>query len=159
MKPHRAHLALFALLTLWMCLAWPHLDEQFSTTRQTLAALAVVSWDERTAAEWPAGYRAAQAVARVVPPSGSVLVLAYTGPAALNYYQARFPYYLYPRRLRVADRTDAPSDTETYLVVFRDAPATLAREPFRGHWDSRQLGERTAGRTRLFAGDRVEVYR
>ena len=142
-----------------MLVEWPNLEEQWATTSRVRAELGALSWDERAAAVDPPGYRVAQQIARAVPPGGCVLVLAYTGPEHVGYYRARFQYYLYPRRVRFADRTDAPAGDCGHLAVFRDTPANLAQEPFRGHWDPGALTRRTAGLEKLFSGEQVEVFR
>ncbi len=159
MKAKADRLLLLALLGVWMYLCWPHLSEQVSNTRQARAALASLSWEDRAAAVDPPGYRVAEEIARVVPACGCVLVLGYTGPEHLRYYQSRFAYYLYPRRVRFSDQTDAPAGGCAFLAVFRDTPASLAQEPFRGRWDEERLRQRTAALTRLFAEERVEIFR
>ncbi len=153
------HLVLPALLAVWMVIAWPHLSEQFSTSEQARAALGPLSWEQRTAALDEPGSRVAQDIANVVPDRGCVLVLSYAGPEHLRYYRSRFPYYLYPRQVRLSDHTDEAGRGCEYLAVFRDTPQNLAQEPFHGHWDERQLAERTAAMTRLFAGGGVEIFR
>ena len=146
MTAPRAPLLLLAVLAVWMGVTWPNLDEQLSTTRQTWDTLGGLSWEERNALEWPAGYRAVQEIARSVPPAACVQILARTSPDRLQYYQARFPYHLYPRRLRFGDG----GGTCEYLALFRDDAGT---------WDEPRVRERAASRTRIFAGERVEIYR
>ncbi len=155
----KSGLLLLGLLAVWMALCWPHLQEQWGTTGRTWETLGSLSRVERAAAVDEPGYRAAQAIARGVPAAGCVVVAAHTGPERLKYYQSRFAYYLYPRRVRLVDRSGAAEPGCPYLAVFRDLAPGLAQDPFRGHWDERQLGDRTASMTRVLAADRVEVYR
>ena len=149
----RDQLHLLALLAAWMLIAWPHIREQYSNAEQARAALAPLAWEDRTAALDQPGYRVAREIARATPPDACVVVLARTGPEHVKYYQARFAYYLYPRKARVADRADAADPGCAYLAVFRETPANLAQEPFKGHWDEAQLAARLAGLTRIYAAD------
>lgn len=147
------------LLAVWMLVAWPHLSEQYWTTERVRASLAPLSWEERAAAIDQPGYQVGRDIAKVVPPGACVVVLAYTGPEHLRYYRSRFPYYLYPRRVRFSDHTGESGERCEYLAVFRDTPQSLAQEPFRGHWDERQLAERTARMTNILTAQRLEVFR
>ncbi len=155
----RDRLILLGLLAVWMFFEWPNLEEQVSNTGQARASLAALSWEERAAAIDQPGYRVAQQIAQAVPPNACALVLAYTGPEHINYYRARFGYYLYPRRVRFSDHTDASADGCGFLAVFRDTPANLAQEAFRGRWDQAELKARTAAMTKLFSGEQVEIFR
>jgi hypothetical protein len=146
------------LLAGWLFFEWPNLDEQAGTTTRARAALAPLSPDERTAALDNPGYQTAQAIARATPAAACVLVLAHTGPEHLRYYQARFGYYLYPRRLRWSDRTDAPEEGCAYLAVFRDTSPNLAQEPFRGRWEETELKARTASKTKIASAARLEIF-
>lgn len=159
MSGGQKQLILLALLAVWMAIAWPHLSEQFSTSERAQAALGGLGWEERTAALDEPGYRVAASIANTVPARSCVLVLSDTGPEHLRYYRSRFPYYLYPRQVRLSDRTEETGTRCEYLAVFRDTPQNLAQEPFHGHWDEHQLAERTAAMTRVFAGDGLEIFR
>lgn len=159
MKSTSHRLFLLAALAVWMYLCWPHLTEQAATTQQAWTELKNLSWDDRTAIEWRAGYRAVQEIARAVPSDGCVLILSRTGPQHMRYYESRFPYYLYPRRVRFSDHTDAPAEGCGYLAVFQDTPQNLAQEAFQGRWDEAELADRTARLTKVLAGERVVVFR
>ncbi|HYM11658.1 MAG TPA: hypothetical protein VEU62_13055 [Bryobacterales bacterium] len=159
MSSGRKQLILAVLLAAWMAIAWPHLSEQFSASEQARAALGPLSWEQRTAALDEPGYGVATDIADTVPARGCVLVLSYTGPEHLRYYRSRFPYYLYPRKVRLSDRTEETGAGCEYLAVFRDTPQNLAQEPYHGHWDEHQLAERTAAMTRVFAADGVQIFR
>ncbi len=142
-----------------MLIAWPHILEQYSSVAQARAALAPLSREDRAAALDQPGYGVAREIARAVPSRACVLVLARTGPEHVKYYQARFAYYLYPRKARVTDRADAAESGCAYLAVFRDTPANLAQEPFPGHWDEAQLAARLARLTKIHADESVEIFR
>jgi hypothetical protein len=142
-----------------MWVAWPHIREQYQTASQAREQLGPLSWEERAAALDQPGYRAAGEIARAVPAGECVLVVAYTGPEHLKYYRARFQYYLYPRRVRFSDRTDAPGGGCGFLAVFRDTPANLKQEAFHGRWDEPELAARTQVMTRVSGGERVEIFR
>lgn len=145
----RLPVVLLALLVAWMVLTWPNLEEQWATTQQAWAALGGTKWEERGAVEWPAGFRAVRDIGQGTPADACVVVLALTSPQKLEYYRARSPYYLYPRRVRWADRPDAALEDCRYVAVFREE----------GRWDEEKLQARLSGRTRVFAGERVEIYR
>ena len=146
----RVRFVLLALLLAWMVLTWPNLEEQWGTTRQAWAALGEKKWEERGAVEWPAGFRAVREIGEHTPSDSCVVVVARTSPQKLEYYRARFPYYLYPRRVRLSDQVDAAGvEGCGYVAVFREE----------GHWDEEKLKARLGGRSRVFAGERVEIYR
>ena len=150
MTSSRVRFVLLALLLAWMVLTWPNLEEQWGTTRQAWAALRKTKWDERGAVEWPAGFRAAREIGENTPSDACVVVVALTSPQKLEYYRARFPYYLYPRRARLSDQVDAAAvEGCGYEAVFREE----------GRWDEETLKTRLAPRSRVFAGERVELYR
>ena len=159
MSPNLQRVVLLLLLAAWMLIAWPHVSEQYSNTERVRAALASLSWEDRAAALDQPGYRVAREIAAAAPSGACVLVLTYTGPARLRYYRSRFPYYLYPRRVRLSDHSTEAIDRCDYLAVFRDSRQSLAQEPFRGHWDERQLAERTTKMTKIFGGSHVEIFR
>ena len=114
------HLALLALLLVWSYLCWPNWEEQWQATGQAWAELGKIPWEERGAVEWPAGFRAVRQIERAVPPDACVVVVAQTTPEKLEYYRARFPYYLYPRRVRVVERLDAAPAGCEYRALFRE---------------------------------------
>jgi len=148
----RPRLLLAALLGVWMFLCRGNLEEQWSVTAEARAKLGKLTWDERTAIEWPAGFRAAQEIARATPPGACVEVVAQTTPEKLAYYRARFPYYLYPRRVRWAIRQNAAMEWCEYTAIFRDEGAS-------GPWEEAHLRDAAAQRKQVFAGERVEIYR
>jgi hypothetical protein len=135
----RTRLVLLGLLLVWMTLAWPNLEEQWNTTREAWSVLGPLSWQDRNAFEWKAGYQAVQEIANQVPPGACVAVLTRTAPDKLAYYQARFPYYLYPRRLKFNDAAGCD-----HVALLREDGAA---------------GERPAGKALVFQGQRVEIYR
>jgi hypothetical protein len=146
----RVRFVLLALLLAWMVLTWPNLEEQWGTTRKAWAALGGKKWEERGAVEWPAGFRAVREIGENTPADACVVVVARTSPQKLEYYRARFPYYLYPRRVRLSDQVDAAGvEGCGYVAVFREE----------GQWDEEKLKARLAGRSRVFAGEQVEIYR
>lgn len=158
MKRTGNHILLLALLATWMLVAWPHLSEQFSTTSRALAALSSLSWEERAAALDQPGYSVARQIAGAVPSRSCVLVLSHTGPEHLRYYRARFQYYLYPRRVRFSDHTNEPGAGCEYLAILRDSAQNLAQEPFRGHWEEREIAQRTARMKKIISGEQVEIF-
>jgi hypothetical protein len=158
MKRNLHRLILPALLAAWMAVAWPHVSEQYSRAARARAALASLSWEERTAALDRPGYQIAREIAAAVPSRGCVQILMQAGPEHSRYYRARLPYYLYPRRMRFPDRIDAPEGRCGYVAVFRDLPQNLVREPFQGHWDERELAERTSRMKKIFSGERLEIF-
>jgi len=155
----RPGLALAALLAAWIAVAWPHVSEQLDSSAKARAGLAGLSWEDRAAAVDSPGYQAARHIAGAVPPGGCVLVLAHTGPEHLRYYGTRFAYYLYPRRLRFSDHSDAAWEGCQHLAVFRDTAANLAQETFQDHWDEGQLQQRTGSLTKILSGGQVEIFR
>ncbi len=153
---HRA--ALLAVFGVWVIFAWPGLSLQFATLDYWRQRLAGRSLEERAAiVDYPA-YSVARQVEEVVPPAACILFLAYTGPEHVNYYKTRFDYYLYPRRVRIAANTDAQAKNCGYLAVFRDAPANLAEEPFRGVWDEGRLQHRLASLEKVYSGPNLDIY-
>jgi len=154
---HRA--ALLAVFGVWVSIAWPGLSLQFATLDYWRQRLGGRTPEERAAiVDYPA-YSVARRVEEVVPPAACVLFLAYTGPEHVNYYKTRFDYYLYPRRVRIAAGTGATAENCGYLAVFRDAPANLAEEPFRGVWDEGWLHHRLATLEKVYSGPNLDIYR
>ena len=81
------------------------------------------------------------------------------GPAAIDYYQSRFAYYLYPRKVLVFDEIAAKENECRYLAVFRDSAQNLANEPFAGRWNQADLSKRLNALDHVRAGELTEVYR
>ena len=101
----------------------------------------------------------AETIAAAVPAGECVSVSAYAGPAAIDYYNARFDYLLYPRRVEVLTRSEAAPGDCAYWAVFRDTERNLAAEPFQGVWDEDALRARSAALEQVAAGERAAVYR
>ncbi|HYM12832.1 MAG TPA: hypothetical protein VEU62_18990 [Bryobacterales bacterium] len=142
-----------------MALAWQPVSRQFDSLDYWRSRFDDRPMAERAAMiDYPA-YIVAGRVKQVTPPDACILFLSYTGPEHVNYYKTRFDYYLYPRRIRIDASTAATAENCPYLAVFRDAPANLAEEPFRGHWDDNQLQHRLAALEKIYSGDHVEIYR
>ena len=94
-----------------------------------------------------------------MPLDGCVLVLAYTGPSARDFYRQRLPYNLYPRRVHVVTSPRAKREGCGYLAVFRDSPANLNSDPFKGRWNERELNRRLQPLDQVTSGDTVDIYR
>ena len=126
-----------------------------------LAALDGKSPAERAALLDNPAFAVAHAIADKVPPDGCVQALAYAGPAAVDYYNARFAYLLYPRKATVTADAGALAGPDGcgYLAVFRDTPQNLAAEPFAGVWDEQAVAARTAGAERLGGDADVMLYK
>ena len=152
-------LVLAALLVAWLALAAPPLRTQIDKTLRTRVLFEGRGADERTSLLDNPGFRVAQEIGAAVPPDECVVVLAYAGPAAIDYYQSRFAYYLYPRKVLVFDAVSATAGDCRYLAVFRDTAQNLANEPFAGHWNQAELGERVGALDHVRAGELSEVYR
>lgn len=150
---------LAALLALWAVLVAPTLLEQRAQTDRLAAALGDRSPAARQAALDDPAFRVAQSIAAVVPEDSCVTVIAYAGPAAVDYYDPRFDYLLYPRRSRVVADSSAGGDDCGYLAVFRDTQRNLAAEPFKGQWDQPALDARLAALDKVGGEDGVAVYR
>ena len=159
MNPRLPQFALAALLIAWLAIAAPGLIDQYSETAQVREMLGGRTVDERTAMLDNPGFRVAEEIEGAVPADGCVLILAYAGPAAVDYYRARMTYYLYPRRVRVVDHISAPDQGCEYLAVFRDSPQNLAAEPFRGKWDEQQLERRLSSLDRVSDGKFADIFR
>lgn len=152
-------LALAALLVAWLALATTPLRRQIDETLRTRALFEGRDAAERTALFDNPGFRVAQEIGSAVPPNECVVVLAYAGPAAVDYYQSRFAYYLYPRKVLVFDEIAAKEDECRYVAVFRDTAQNLANEPFAGRWNQADLEERVGALDHVQAGELTEVYR
>ena len=114
---------------------------------------------ERTALFDHPGFRVAEEIGRAVPAAGCVLILAYSGPSAVDYYRARMAYYLYPRQVSVADCVSIQVEDCQYLAVFRDSPQNLAVAPFQGTWDTVQLERRLSSLDPVSQGKFAAVFR
>ena len=150
---------LAALSIVWLAIAAGPLGNQYSETAKVREMLAGRSVGERTALLDHPGFRVAEEIGAAVPGDACVLVLTYAGPAAVDYYRARLAYFLYPRRVRVADRVSAPAKGCGYWAVFRDSPQNLAGAPFRDAWDEEQLAGRLAALDRVSDGDFADIFR
>lgn len=152
-------MALYAALALWALLAASPLKTQWQRQADMLTALDQAAPEQRAALVDNPAFPVAHAIADAVPADGCVDVLAYAGPAAVEYYNARFDYLLYPRRVQVAPDTAFASPECGYLAVFRDTQQNLAAEPFAGQWDEAELAERTAAAERLGGAANVMLYK
>ena len=159
LNPKLPQFALATLLIAWLAIAAPSLRDQYSETAKVRETLGGRSVDERTALLDNPGFRVAEEIELAVPADSCVLVLAYAGPSAIDYYRARMAYYLYPRRVRVVDRVSAKADGCRYVAVFRDSPQNLAAEPFRGAWDEQQFERRLASLDLVSDGDFADIFR
>ncbi len=153
-------MALYAVLALWALLAAGPLKTQEARQSQLLQALAGADPERRAILVDNPAFPVGHALASATPADACILVLAYAGPAAVDYYNARFDYLLYPRRVRVtANVADTAPEGCGYLAVFRDTQQNLAAEPFAGNWDEAALAARIEGAERLQAGDAVMLYK
>jgi hypothetical protein len=154
----RPRIALLALLLLWLAAAVMPLAEQFLQGSQMRAVLAGKSAAERTAYFDNPAFQAAQEIAQAVPADGCVVILAYAGPDAVQYYQARFRYLLYPREVHVFADASASVEGCGHLAVFYDSPEHLGQSPFSGTWDTQALSQRLKSLRRLLVTDAVDIY-
>ena len=152
-------LVLAALLVTWLALAATPLRTQMDKTLRTRALFEGRGAAERTSLLDNPGFRVAQEIGAAVPANECVVVLAYAGPAAIDYYQSRFAYYLYPRKVLVFDTVSAAAGDCRYLAVFRDTAQNLASEPFAGRWNQADLSKRLSALDHVQAGELTEVYR
>ncbi len=147
------------MLALWLLIAAPGLSERYAKWSDTSKLLGGRSPDERAALLDSPAVPVAREIAKAVPPSSCVTVLAYAGPAAIDYYRARLAYLLYPRSVQVFADAAAPVENCGFLAVFRDTRKNLAAEPFQGSWDDNQLQQRLDGLQSVIANGPVRVYR
>ncbi|MEZ5393650.1 MAG: hypothetical protein R2724_12460 [Bryobacterales bacterium] len=155
----RPALALFALTGVYAALAAPELMEQWERPSALRASVGRLTGEERAQALDNPAVPVAERIAAAVPADGCVSVLAYAGPAAIDYYNARLDYLLYPRRVQVYPNvTGALEDCDAF-AVFRDTQQNLALEPFQGEWDDAALAERIRGAERLGGDEIVSIYR
>ena len=159
MRAHAHRIALLGLFAAWVGIAWGPLEQQFAALESWQQRLGGRPMSERIAAlDYPA-YIVAEQVRQATPASACILFLAHTGPEHVNFYKTRFDYYLYPRRVVIQASTGATTENCPYLAVFRDAPANLKEEPFRGVWEEDRLRARLAALEKIHVGPHVELYR
>jgi hypothetical protein len=152
-------ITLSALLLVWLLIAAPGLAERYAKWTETSALLGGRSLEERSTLLDNPAFPVAREIAVSVPPQGCVTVLAYAGPAAIDYYRARLAYLLYPRRMRVFADVAAPVESCEFLAVFRDSRKNLAAEPFQGSWDETELERRLQTLEAVSTGEPVRLYR
>jgi len=152
-------IALVAVVFAWLAVVAPGLSKQYSKLIRAHRLLAERSATERAALLDNPAFSVAEEIRRAAPPGACVLVLAYAGPAAIEYYRARLGYLLYPRRVQVEADSAAEAADCPYLAVFRDSEPNLAAEPFGGSWDGEQLQRRLSSLERLAASKPVEIFR
>lgn len=143
----------------WAVIAAPALVQQWSRAAELESRLGGKSLRERVSLLDNPASPLAETLARAVPASGCLTVLAYAGPAAVEYYNARLDYLLYPRRIQVFADSRAEQEGCDFLAVFRDTARNLAAEPFAGSWDSEALEARVSGLERVSSDSLVRLYR
>jgi hypothetical protein len=144
---------------LWLLIAAPGLSERYAKWNDAKNLLGPRSLEERAALLDNPAFPVAREIARAVPPQSCVTVLAYAGPAAIDYYRARFAYLLYPRRVQVFADAGASGESCEFLAVFRDSRKNLASEPFQGSWDDAQLQHRLETLKSIATDGPVRIYR
>lgn len=149
---------MLTLCALSLALAVPPLAEQWRAWGDLAPRLDGRNLDERLALFDTPGYPVAQAIAANVPEEGCVMVAAYAGPDAVNYYQARLPYFLYPRRVHLRADSGVTAEDCRYLAVFRDTRQNLAASPFSGTWEQETLDARTGAMERVHGDTLVTIY-
>lgn len=159
MRSRPQHLLLAILVLAWLGLAAGPLAQTYEDGARFREALADRNLDERLAALDNPGYRIAQQLMEAVPADGCVVVFAYAGPAAIDYYRSRFNYFLYPRRVSVFPNTSADVGDCDYAAVFRDTPQNLAAAPFEGTWNTEALADRLTGFRLAAESEAVKIYR
>jgi len=150
---------LFGLLLLWLLIAAPGLSERYAKWNDAENLLGSHTPDERSALLDTPAFPVAREIARAAPPQSCVTVLAYAGPAAIDYYRARLAYLLYPRRVQVFADAAASVENCEFLAVFRDSRKNLATEPFQGSWDEPGLERRLGALESVAADGPVRLYR
>ena len=159
MKQRLPHIALFVLLLFWLAIAAPGLSERYAKLSETRNLLGDRSPAERSSLLDNPAVTVAGEISRAVPADGCVAVLAYAGPAAIDYYRARFAYLLYPRRVEVFADAAASAESCEFVAVFRDTRQNLAAEPFQGVWDEAELGQRLQSLDPVAVDGPVRVFR
>ena len=152
-------MALYVLTGVYALIAAAPLVEQWGRQGAFLDSVGRLTVEERAQALDNPAVPVAQRIAAAVPEGGCVAVLAYAGPAAIDYYNARLDYLLYPRRVHVYADTGAEIEGCETFAVFRDTPQNLALEPFQGDWDAAALAERIRGAEQVGRDQIVTVYR
>ena len=147
------------LLVAWLGLAAGPLAQTYEDGSRLREALGDRDADERLAALDHPGYRIAQLLIEAVPSDACVVVMAYAGPAAIDYYRSRFNYFLYPRRVSVYPDSDADINGCDFAAVFRDTRQNLASEPFQGRWNDEELRARLSAFQLSSDGELVQIYR
>jgi hypothetical protein len=155
----RPALVLYALTGVYALIAAPSLLEQWQRQGAFLDSVGRLTPQERAQALDNPAVPVAQRIAAVVPEDGCVAILAYAGPAAVDYYNARLDYLLYPRRVQVYADADGSLEGCDVFAVFRDTDQNLAVEPFQGQWDDAALAERIRGAEQLGGDQIVMIYR
>jgi len=158
LRRYTHRIVLLALFVVWVAVAWKPLEGQFTALESWRQRLEQRNMEERRAL-LDTAYIVARPVLAATPPNACILFLAYTGPEHVNYYKTRLDYYLYPRRVVVQANSGATAENCPYVAVFRDSPANLRDEPFRGVWDEQQLRARVAGMQQAPSSPDVAVYR
>lgn len=143
----------------WLGLSAGPLAKTYEDGSRLREALGDRDADERLAALDHPGYRIAQRLIEAVPADACVVVMAYAGPAAIDYYRSRFNYFLYPRRVSVYPDSDADITGCDFVAVFRDTRQNLAAEPFQGTWDDEELRARLSAFQLSSDGELVQIYR
>ncbi|MEX2299673.1 MAG: hypothetical protein WD733_01980 [Bryobacterales bacterium] len=159
MKERLPHITLFVLLLLWLGIAAPGLSERYAKLNETSNLLGNRSAAERSALLDNPAVPVAREIEKAVPAEGCVAVLAYAGPAAIDYYRARFAYLLYPRRVQVFADSTASAENCEFVAVFRDSRQNLAAEPFQGAWDDAELDRRLQSFEPVAVDGPVRVFR
>ena len=159
MASSRPALALYALTGVYALIAAPSLLDQFNRQSAMLDRIGSMSAEDRARAVDNPAVPVAERIAAAVPADGCAAVLAYAGPAAIDYYNARLDYLLYPRRVQVYADPAAALEGCDVFAVFRDTQQNLAAEPFQGPWDDTALAERIRGSERLAGDELVAIYR
>jgi hypothetical protein len=155
----RPALALYVLTGVYALIAAPALLEQWGRQSAFLDSVGRLTAAERAQALDNPAVPVAERIAAATPAHGCVTVLAYAGPAAIDYYNARLDYLLYPRQVQVYADTGAGLEGCETFAVFRDTPQNLALEPFQGEWDDAELAERIRAAERVGGDQIVTVYR
>ena len=144
---------------IYALIAAPSVLEQWERQSSMLGRLGGLTAEERAQALDNPATPVAERVAAAVPPDGCVALLAYAGPAAIEYYNARLDYLLYPRRVEVYPDPAAELEGCAVFAVFRDTEQNLALEPYQGQWDDAALAERIGAAERLGGDAIVAIYR
>ena len=151
-------MALYAVTGVYALIAAPALLRQWNRQSATLGGIGRLTPAERARALDNPAVPIAERIAAIVPPDGCIAVLAYAGPAAVDYYNARFDYLLYPRRVQVLGDAVGKLEGCNVFAFFRDTEQNLAAEPFQGHWDDAALAERIREAQALGGDELVAIY-